>query len=105
MFTFLKRLFAKESIDYTDLLSRGAVIVDVRNPGEFARGHVPGSINIPFGEIQNEIPKLKKEGKPVIACCLSGVRSGRAVGLLKNAGLEAYNGGGWKKVSTDMNAQ
>lgn len=105
MFKFIKQLFTREVIDYADLLAKGAVIIDVRNPGEFSGGHVQGSVNIPFGEIRNEIPKLKKEGKPVIACCLSGVRSGRAVGLLKDTGIEAYNGGGWKKVNDDMKAQ
>jgi phage shock protein E len=58
-----------------------------------------------LGDITNHIPKLKKAGKPIIACCRSGARSGRATGILKNAGIDAYNGGSWNSVHENINVR
>jgi len=81
-------------VDLKEIKAKGAVILDVRTTGEFAGGHVKGSVNIPLDRLQQQLKKLPK-GKPVIACCLSGARSGSAVSILKAQGYEAYNGGGW----------
>ena len=72
-----------------------AIIVDVRTPEEFERGHLEQSINIPLGAIQNHIRDFKATGKPVVLICRSGARSGRASELLKSNGIDAYNGGPW----------
>lgn len=94
----LRALFGTgPKVDLKALRSKGAVVLDVRTTAEFAGGHVPGSLNIPLDRLANELGKLPP-GKPVIACCLSGGRSARAVTLLKQAGVEAYNGGGWSSV-------
>ena len=42
-----------------------------------------------------KVNDLKKKGKPVITCCASGMRSSSAASILKQAGVEAYNGGSW----------
>jgi rhodanese-related sulfurtransferase len=66
----------------------GLCLVDVRQPEEFALGHLPGAKSIPLGELprrHEEIP----EGVEVIAYCHHGMRSARAVGLLAIAGREA----------------
>ena len=76
-----------------------STIVDVRSEGEFAGGHVEGSINIPLDTVPNRIEDFKNMSKPVIMCCLSGGRSGQAVGFLQQNGVEEiYNGGGWSDV-------
>lgn len=76
-----------------------ATIVDVRSEGEFAGGHVEGSINIPLDTVPNRIEGFKNMSKPLIMCCLSGGRSGQAVGFLQQNGVEEiYNGGGWSDV-------
>lgn len=96
MFNFLRRLFGPpQFIDFKALLADGALLVDVRTPEEFRSGHIKGSVNIPLQVIPSRIADLKQKNKPVIAVCRSGSRSGVAVGLLKNSGLEAYNGGPW----------
>jgi phage shock protein E len=95
MFSFLSKFFKKETIDYKALLQSGAVIIDVRTPSEFQQGHIRQSINIPLSEINKQLPKLKKQGKPIITCCRSGARSGNAASVLTNAGIVAYNGGPW----------
>lgn len=98
MFTFLKNIFSKKEIDYPTLLKQGALIVDVRSPKEFQSGHAKGAINIPLGEIKNRLSELK-QNKPVITCCRSGARSGRATKLLIDADIETHNGGSWQAVN------
>lgn len=85
--------------DLTDLLTNGAIVVDVRTPQEYQGGHVAGSLNIPLGEIPSQINRLQKMNKPIITCCASGMRSGSAAKALKSAGLEAVNGGPWTTVN------
>lgn len=76
-----------------------ATIVDVRTEAEFSSGHVKGSINIPLDTVPNKIEEIKNMSKPLIMCCLSGGRSGQAVGFLQQNGVEEiYNGGGWSEV-------
>jgi rhodanese-related sulfurtransferase len=97
MLSLLKNLFGTGT-DYKTLLANGAVIVDVRTPGEFRGGHIKGSINIPVDSISQQINDLKKKGKTVITCCASGMRSSSAASILKGAGIEAYNGGSWMSL-------
>lgn len=89
----------KESI--ADYFKEEAVILDVRNPGEFASGRIEGSINIPLGQLSEKIESLDKS-KAIIACCASGVRSGFAKKTLKNEGFKVMNGGGWRAVQSKL---
>ena len=99
MFDFFKRLFSKgPEIDFASLVRNGAVIVDVRTPGEFKSGHIKGALNIPVDQIRGQSAELKKKGKPVITCCRSGSRSGMAKSILDSAGIECYNGGAWDSL-------
>ncbi len=84
--------------DFPTLIRDGAVILDVRTKGEFAGGHVKGSINIPLDQLPNRIQKLD-QNKPIVTCCASGMRSGSAKRILKAKGFEVYNGGGWQRVA------
>ena len=81
-----------------EFIEKGAVIIDVRSPGEFAGGHIKGSKNIPLNEIGAKINEIKKQNKPVIACCASGMRSSQATSILKQNGIDAINGGGWQSL-------
>lgn len=92
---FKKMLGAAEKTDWKSLCANGAVIVDVRSPGEFKAGHVKGAINVPLQNLPREVDALKKFRKPIITCCLSGSRSGVAKSVLEQYGLEVYNGGSW----------
>jgi rhodanese-related sulfurtransferase len=68
----------------------GAVVLDVREPGEWHAGHVEGSLWIPMGEVtarQEEIP----DDRPLVVICRSGARSGKVVGALVHAGYDAVN--------------
>lgn len=82
--------------DYAQLLKDGAIIVDVRTSGEYASGHIKGSINIPVNQLRAGMSKLTDKQKPIITCCASGMRSATAKSILSSAGYEkVYNGGGW----------
>jgi rhodanese-related sulfurtransferase len=94
MFSFLRKLFGPGT-DFKALTEAGAIIIDVRSPQEFDRGHIKGSKNIPVNIIQREINAIKKLNNPIITVCQSGARSGIAKSALKAAGVEVYNGGSW----------
>lgn len=85
-----------------EFMEKGAVIIDVRTPGEFQGGHIKGSKNIPLNVISLKINEIKKLGKPVIACCASGMRSSQAASILKNSGIDAMNGGGWSSLQNKL---
>jgi phage shock protein E len=62
MIGFLKKLFSSaQPTDYAALIKDGAAIVDVRSKGEFAGGHIKGSINIPLDVLKAQMSKLNKE--------------------------------------------
>jgi rhodanese-related sulfurtransferase len=93
---FLRSLFGLgPKVDYKEVMTNGAVILDVRTKGEFKTGHINGSVNIPLPELNKKLTKLDKS-KTIITCCASGVRSGSAKSILKSSGFEAYNGGSWR---------
>ncbi|HWB28842.1 MAG TPA: rhodanese-like domain-containing protein [Chitinophagaceae bacterium] len=98
MLQFVKNMFGGSSTDYKSLVEKGAVIVDVRTPAEFSGGNIKGSRNIPLNILKNKIPELKKSGKPVIAVCASGARSGMAKAIMQHEGIEVYNGGPWSSL-------
>mgnify|MGYP000383268154 CR=1 FL=1 len=97
MMEFLKNLFGK-SVDIEEILAQGATINDVRTVNEYRNGHGKKSINIPLNTLEANLKKIKQYDQPIIACCASGMRSGRAASILKSKGIEAYNGGAWQNV-------
>jgi phage shock protein E len=92
----------KKAAHLKEAYEKGALIVDVRSPEEFKGGHLKNSINIPLHEVATKLESLKKKNKAIIAVCLSGGRSSMAVSILKNAGLEAYNGGPWNSLENKI---
>jgi phage shock protein E len=70
-------------------------VIDVRESYEFEDGHYEGAINIPLGTIPNNMDKIRAMSQPIVVYCRSGNRSGMALTILKQAGIqEVYNGGG-----------
>ena len=91
-------LILEPKVNFSDLMKKGAQIIDVRTPGEFNAGHIKGSINIPLQNVQNNLSKIKRD-KPVITCCASGMRSASAKRILKSNGYKhVHNGGGWNSL-------
>ncbi|MFN8360669.1 MAG: rhodanese-like domain-containing protein [Candidatus Kapaibacterium sp.] len=86
-------------VDYRELASQGALIVDVRSNGEYASGHIKNSINIPVDQLSNNLSKFKDKNTPIITCCASGMRSATAKGILKSNGYtNVHNGGSWQSL-------
>jgi rhodanese-related sulfurtransferase len=84
--------------DYAEMVKNGAIILDVRSPGEYAGGHIKGSKNIPVSDLAKQMGKLDKT-KTIITCCASGARSGVAKAMLAANGFpEVYNGGAWNSL-------
>ncbi len=86
------------SEELIELLENGAIVVDVRTPGEFKRDHAKVSINISEQKIPLEIERLKKENKPIIICCRNGARSHYVQKHLEKAGIDCMNAGSWKNI-------
>jgi phage shock protein E len=77
------------------LVKKGARLVDVRTPEEFAAGHVEGAVNIPVHELDKRLAELEPKDKPVVVYCKSGRRSAKAKDLLQKAGFTSvHNLGG-----------
>jgi rhodanese-related sulfurtransferase len=79
-------------------LAAGKVlVVDVREPHEFAMGHMPGAVNMPLSSFNPaDIPDAP--GREVVFSCAAGVRSLRAIDMAQSAGLsfDAHYPGGFK---------
>jgi phage shock protein E len=82
----------------TVMTSGKPLIIDVRNPAEFKRGHLEGALNISIDCINSIIPDLIRKQKPVIVTSTKGERSEKATGFLKEAGVDAYDGGSWASL-------
>ena len=91
----------KPSANFKELVTNGAIIVDVRTKQEYSNGNIKKSINIPLDSIAKEAGKLDKS-KVIITCCQSGMRSGMATGILKEKGFTVYNGGGWSSLQNKI---
>ena len=89
-------LFAKKEL-IQKFLKENAIILDVRNPGEFKKVKLDGSLNIPLAELNDEMSQLDKS-RPIITCCAMGVRSELAKDKLKKNGFEVINGGSWRHL-------
>jgi rhodanese-related sulfurtransferase len=102
--SFLKKLFGiGPSVDLKVLAKDGAIILDVRTKGEFQGGHIKNALNIPVENLDANLSRLKDKQKPIITCCASGMRSGRAKGLLKSKGYEnVHNGGAWTSLNRKL---
>jgi len=65
------------------------VVLDVRTPGEFSEGHVPGAVNISHDELESRLGELEgARHKDVVVYCRSGRRAGVALDMLEKAGFK-----------------
>lgn len=67
---------------------KDAVVIDVREPGEFAQSHILNARNIPLGELAARMKELERfKERAVIVSCATGSRSGSAAALLRKNGF------------------
>ena len=81
--------------------TENAVLIDVREPDEYAGGHIPGSLNVPLSSADLITSAVEDKETPIFAYCLSGARSSQAASLFKRqgyknvtniGGINGYNG-------------
>lgn len=90
-------------VDLAEIAKQGAILLDVRSKGEYAGGHIRGSVNISVDTLSSNLSKLKDKNKPIITCCASGMRSASAKSILTSNGYtQVYNGGGWHSLQNKL---
>ena len=102
--TLKKILGIGPKVDFSELVKEGAIILDVRSKGEYRSGHIKGSVNIPVDQLQKNLHKFNDKKRPIITCCVSGMRSSSAKGILiSNGYTNVHNGGGWQSLNNKLN--
>jgi rhodanese-related sulfurtransferase len=72
--------------DFAEAVKTGSCdVIDVREPGEFASGHIPGAVNHPLSRFD---PKRLPSTKTLVVICKSGGRSASALDKARAAGRE-----------------
>lgn len=81
-----------------ELVSHGALLIDVRNPEEFASGHLPQAINVPLTELADWLDAHQTEQQFVVYCG-AGIRAQKGCDILESKGFScAVNGGAMKDL-------
>src|ERR671911_301441 len=73
-----------------ELVAGGARVIDVREPHEYAAGHVPGALSIPLAAVGDHLEAFRGDG-PTYVICQAGGRSRRACEMVDLVGIEAVN--------------
>lgn len=94
-FLYLKLNGGVSTEDARRHLREGALLVDVRTPGEFAAGSVKGAINVPLSELPSAMTNhCPDKNRVLLLHCQSGGRSGVAAVKLRSAGYtQVFNVG------------
>jgi len=85
-----------------------ALVLDVRESGEWSAGHIPAARHIAVGQIEKRLSEIDKyKEKPVIVCCASGNRSSSAAAALRKAGFQKVFNlsggiGAWKEAGLPL---
>lgn len=75
------------------------IIIDVREPSEYEKGHAENSINIPVSKLEANLEKLKNMDGQLVMVCGGGTRNIKAAKILSDLGVACEAGGGWKRVN------
>jgi len=69
---------------------QGLQIIDVREPDEWAGGHIEGAHHIPMNDVPARLGEIDRD-RPVVTVCRSGARSGQVATYLAQAGFTVHN--------------
>lgn len=107
---WLKRYYRFKGVKDIDVLranelhtQQGRLILDVREPSEYAAAHIEGVPLIPLGELANRVSELQRhKAEEILIICRGGVRSAKACLVLEQAGFKnpvniAGGMNAWKK--------
>ncbi|MDH3442634.1 MAG: rhodanese-like domain-containing protein, partial [Deltaproteobacteria bacterium] len=76
--------------DWREIDVTNALLLDVREPDEFARGHIPNAINLPLSEMRQRCGELPRD-RDIWLCCAVGQRAYYATRFLKQHGYRPRN--------------
>ncbi len=98
---FLRRAGHISAGDAKTHLKNGALIIDVRSPGEFNANHLPNALNHPVDQIESSLPRrIKDRNQCLLLHCQSGLRSGVAKKKLQSMGyVNAFNLGSYSNAT------
>jgi rhodanese-related sulfurtransferase len=105
-----QQLHAANDIDVMqahNMNRQGALLLDVREPNEYAEAHAPNAMLIPLGQLSSRLQEIAMyKDKPIAVMCRTGRRSGIAVHMLQEAGYsQASNVSGgilaWEKAGLE----
>jgi rhodanese-related sulfurtransferase len=73
-----------------DMVAGGALLLDVREPDEWAAGHAPAAVHVPMNDVPGRSGELPTD-RPIACICRSGARSGRVTEYLRALGFDIVN--------------
>jgi NADPH-dependent 2,4-dienoyl-CoA reductase/sulfur reductase-like enzyme/rhodanese-related sulfurtransferase len=82
---------------HADAVPEGTALIDVRTPGEFAAGHLPGALNVPLDEMRSRLAEVPRD-RPLAVYCGVGLRAYVACRILQQEGLRPANLSGGLKT-------
>jgi len=107
----VQQLQASQSVDVKQaqtMISQGALLLDVREPSEYAAVHVPHAKLIPLGDVNAHLKEIEAyKDKPIAVMCRSGHRSAIATAMLREAGFtqaSSVDGGiqAWERAGLEV---
>jgi rhodanese-related sulfurtransferase len=110
----MQQLQASQGVDVKtaqSMVSQGALLLDVREPSEYAAVHAVNAKLLPLGQVESRLQELAAfKDQPVAVICRSGRRSAQAVAMLQEAGFTQVvnvQGGtsAWVEAGLDVVAQ
>ena len=106
-FLLMKHLTQVTPATAREWLDKGALVIDVRSPEEFQERHLPGVINIPLGQLGDEIARhAPDKAQPLLRHCRSGNRSSMGTSTLKKLGYQhVFNLGSYGRAEEIVGSQ
>ena len=92
-FDLLKGLLSGniEEISPKEVETKDLIVVDVRKPSDYRKGHIPGAVNLPYSKVEEKLEEVLEEvdkEKEIAVVCVRGISSKTAVKKLMEAGYE-----------------
>jgi len=82
----LPKSFTADELERLRAENPRTLVLDVREPAEFAEGHVAGSVLVPMGKVPHHAKAIAESGHPVVVVCRSGARASSCAGVLRQSG-------------------
>ena len=96
------------TLQATQLMNQNALVLDIRDASEYAKGHLINARNVPRSELEARAAELEKhKNKPLVVVCENDHQSGKAVAALRKRGFEqafALSGGvsAWRQAGLPL---